>query len=175
VDWTPKTTLLGLRVQFWKLSCNRAHGFKVQRQYLARIQKKKYYRTHQFLIVHRALLINIRRRLQSGGSIAGRKQRRQERHFWRRRQQQLQRRKTQIWEKIVKQLRLREDQKRSATQNKAVQKKLRSGGVSRVTFFDKNGIVHESTGSEHLEDLCNNANEAKLQQTAETPFMAGAL
>jgi hypothetical protein len=31
VDWTPKTTLLGLRVQFWKLPCNRAHGVKVQR------------------------------------------------------------------------------------------------------------------------------------------------
>jgi hypothetical protein len=33
------------------------------------------------------------------------------------------------------------------------------------------GGVHESTGKEHLEELCNKANEEKLQQTAETPFM----
>jgi hypothetical protein len=37
-------------------------------------------------------------------------------------------------EKITKQLRLREDQKRSATQIKIVQGKLRPGGVSRVTY-----------------------------------------
>jgi hypothetical protein len=52
---------------------------------------------------------------------------------------------------------------------------LRSGGVSRVTYLDKNGVIHESTGREHLEELCNKANEAKLQQTADTPFMAGDL
>jgi hypothetical protein len=32
-----------------------------------------------------------------------------------------------------------------------------------------------NTGSEHLEELCNNANEAKLQQMTETPFMTGSL
>jgi hypothetical protein len=53
--------------------------------------------------------------------------------------------------------------------------KLRSGGVSRVTYIDENGVVHESTGREHLEDMCNKYNEAKLQQTANTPFMKGAL
>jgi hypothetical protein len=36
-------------------------------------------------------------------------------------------------------------------------------------------VVHESTGREHLEDLCNKANKAKLQQTADTPFMTGTL
>jgi hypothetical protein len=36
-------------------------------------------------------------------------------------------------------------------------------------------VVHESTGREHLEDLCNKDNEAKLQQTADTPFMTGYL
>jgi hypothetical protein len=53
--------------------------------------------------------------------------------------------------------------------------KLRSGGVSRVTYLDENGVIHESTGREHLEELCNKANKAKLQQTADTPFVAGAL
>jgi hypothetical protein len=37
------------------------------------------------------------------------------------------------------------------------------------------GVIHESRGREHLEELCNNAHEAKLQQTAETPFMTGSL
>jgi hypothetical protein len=52
---------------------------------------------------------------------------------------------------------------------------LRSGGVSRVTYLDENGVVHESTVREHLEYLYNKANEEKLQQTADTPFMAVAL
>jgi hypothetical protein len=83
----------------------------------------------------------------------------------------LQRRRIQKIEKIMKQLRLREAQKRSATQIKTVRGNLRSGGVSRVTYLDENGVVHESTGREHLEELCNKANESKLQQTYDTPFV----
>jgi hypothetical protein len=56
-----------------------------------------------------------------------------------------------------------------------VQGKLRSGGVYRVTYLNKNGVIYESTGREHLEELCNKAIEAKLQQTADTPFTTGAL
>jgi hypothetical protein len=56
-----------------------------------------------------------------------------------------------------------------------VRGKLRSGGISRVTYLDENGAVHESTGREHLEDLCNKANEEKPQQTSNTPFMTRAL
>jgi hypothetical protein len=78
-------------------------------------------------------------------------------------------------EKIMKQLRLRGEQKRSATQIKTVWGKLRSGGISRVTYLDKNGVSHELTGREHLEELCNNANKAKLQQKSDTPFVTGAL
>jgi hypothetical protein len=66
-------------------------------------------------------------------------------------------------ENIMKQLRLRQAQKRSATQIKMVSGKLRSGGISRATYLDENGVVHESTGREHLEELYNKANEAKLQ------------
>jgi hypothetical protein len=36
-------------------------------------------------------------------------------------------------------------------------------------------VVHESTGRERIEELCNKANESKLQQTADTPFMTGDL
>jgi hypothetical protein len=75
----------------------------------------------------------------------------------------------------MKQLRLIESQKRSATQIKMVWGKFQSGVVSRVTSLDKSGVVHESTGREHLEELYNKANEAKLQQTTDTPFMTGSL
>jgi hypothetical protein len=78
-------------------------------------------------------------------------------------------------EKITEQLRLREAQKRSATQIKMVRGKLRSGGVSRVTYLDENGVVREPTGREHLEELCNKANETKLQQTADNPSTKAAL
>jgi hypothetical protein len=80
-----------------------------------------------------------------------------------------------MMEKITKQLRLREDQKRSVTKIKIVWGKLRSGVVSRVTYPDENGVIHESTGREHLEELSNNANEAKPQQTADTTSMTLAL
>jgi hypothetical protein len=39
-DWSPKTTLLGIRVLFWKLACNRSYGAKVQRRYHSRLRKK---------------------------------------------------------------------------------------------------------------------------------------
>jgi hypothetical protein len=78
-------------------------------------------------------------------------------------------------ENIMQQLRLRESQKRSATQIKMVWGKLGSGGVSRVTYLDENGVVHKSTRRGRLKDLCNKANEAKLQQTSDMTFMTGAL
>jgi hypothetical protein len=56
-----------------------------------------------------------------------------------------------------------------------VRGKFLSGGVSRVTYLDENGVVHESTGREHIEELCNKANEETLQQTEDTTFMTGAL
>jgi hypothetical protein len=74
----------------------------------------------------------------------------------------------------MKQIQLREDQK-GWDSNQDSSGKLISGGVSRVTYLDENGVIHESTGREHLEELCNNANEAKLQQTSDTTFMTGAL
>jgi formate dehydrogenase maturation protein FdhE len=44
--------------------------------------------------------------------------------------------------KIMNQLRLRESQKRSATQIKIVRGKLRSGGVSTVTFLNENRVIN---------------------------------
>jgi hypothetical protein len=39
-DRTQKTTILGVRVLFWKLACNRSYGVKVQRRYHARLRTK---------------------------------------------------------------------------------------------------------------------------------------
>jgi hypothetical protein len=75
------------------------------------------------------------------------------------------------YEKITSQLRLREDQKRYVTQIKIVRENYDQGGVS----IDENGVIRESTGWEHLEEFCNKSNEAKLQQTADTPVVTGAL
>jgi hypothetical protein len=80
-----------------------------------------------------------------------------------------------MMENIMKHLRLKEDQTRSAIQIRIVRGKLRSGGVSRVTYLDKNGLIHESTGRGHVEGFCNNANDPKNQQTVDTPLMTGAL
>jgi hypothetical protein len=39
-DWCPKATLLGIRIIFWKLACNRAYGAKFQQWYHARLMEK---------------------------------------------------------------------------------------------------------------------------------------
>jgi hypothetical protein len=50
-----------------------------------------------------------------------------------------------------------------------------SESYSGSSYLDENGVVHESTGREHLEELCKKANEEKLQQTTDTPLMTGDL
>jgi hypothetical protein len=174
-DWSPKTTILGIRVLLWKLTCNRAYGAKVQRRYHARLRKK-------------ALLHNVKIPDTTASIVTKLKETMSK---WRKyskveaeeyRNTLLEKKATTItgennttMEKITRQLRLREDQKLSVTQIKMVGGKLQSGGVSRVTYLEKNGVVHESTGREHLEELCNKAKKAKLQQKSDTPFMTGAL
>jgi hypothetical protein len=176
-DWSPKTTILGIRVLFWKLACNRAYRAKVQRRYHARPRKKALLQNVKFPDTI-AGIVTKPKEAMSNWSKYSKSEAEEDRKT------SLQKKSTATaiaedknttMEKIVKQPRLIEDQKRSATQIKIVRVKLRSGGVSRVTYLDENGVVHESTGREHLEELCNKANEAKLQQTADTPFMTGAL
>jgi hypothetical protein len=174
-DWSPKTTTLGIRALFWKLAWNKAYGAKVQRWHHARLRKK-------------ALLQNVKIHGTTAGIVTKLKEKMSK---WRKyskadaeedRKTYLEKKATAIveeknttMEKITKQLRLREDQKNSVTQIKMIRGKLRSGGLSRVNYLDENGVVHESTGREHLEYLCNKANEAKLQKTADMPFTTGDL
>jgi hypothetical protein len=44
-EMSPKTTLLGIRVLFWKLAFNRAYGAKVQQRYHARLRKRSLLQT----------------------------------------------------------------------------------------------------------------------------------
>jgi hypothetical protein len=39
-NWSPKTTILGVRLLFCKLACNQAYGAKVQRRYHTRLRTK---------------------------------------------------------------------------------------------------------------------------------------
>jgi hypothetical protein len=118
------------------LTCNRAYGAKVQRQYHARLRKK-------------ALLQNVEITDTTVGIVTKLKEAMSKWRKYRKAEAEedrntlLQKKATEIaeennatMEKITNQLRLREDQKRSATQNKMVWGKLQSGRVSRVTYLD---------------------------------------
>jgi hypothetical protein len=174
-DWSPKTTLLGIIFIFWKLACDRSYGPKVQRRYHARLRKKALLQNVAIPDTNAGIVKNLKQAMSQWRKYSKAEAAEDRKTFLQKKATAIAEENNTTMEKIMEQLRLRESQKRSATQIKMVRGKLRSGGVSRVTYLNKNGVVHESTGREHLEELCNKANEAKLQQTADTPFMTGAL
>jgi hypothetical protein len=174
-DWSPKTTLLGIIVFFCKLACNRAYGAKIQRWYHARLMKKALLQTVEIHDTNGGIVSKLKQAISQWRKYSKAEAAEDRKTFLQKKATTIAEEKNTTMEKIMKQLILRESQKRSATQINMVRGKLRSGGVSRVTYLDENGVVHESTGREHLEDLCNKANEEKLQQTADTTFTTGAL
>jgi hypothetical protein len=161
--WSPNTTLLGIRVLFWKLACNRAYGAKVQRRYHARLRKKALLQTVEIPDTNAGIVSKLKEAMYQWGKYSKAKAAEDRKKLLQNKATEIAEDKNTTMENILKQLRLRESQKLSATQIKMVQGKLQSGGVSRVAYLDENGVVQESTGREHLEDLCNKANEAKLQ------------
>jgi hypothetical protein len=173
--WSPKMTLLGIRVLFWKLACNRSYGAKVKLWYHARLKKKTIFQTVAIPDTNAGIVTKLKQAMSQWRKYIKAEEAEDRKTFLQKKATAIAEEKNTTMEKITKQLRLRESQKRSATQINMVRGKLRSGGVFRVTYLDENGVVHESTRREHLEDLFNKANEAKLQQTADTPFMTGAL
>jgi hypothetical protein len=174
-DWSPKTTLLGIRVLFWKLACSRAYGAKVQRRYHTRLRKKALLQTVAITDTNAGIVTKLKQAMSQWRKYIKSEAAEERKTLLQKKTTAIAEEKNTTMEKIMKQLILRESQKRSSTQIKMVRGKLQSGGNSRVTYIDENGVVHEFTRREHLEDLCNKANEAKLQQTADTPFMTGAL
>jgi hypothetical protein len=167
-------TLLGISVLFWKLTCNRAYGAKVQRWYHARLRKKALLQTVEIPDTNVGILSKLKEAMSKWRKYNKTEAAEDRKTLLQKRATTIAEEKNTRMEKIMNQLRLRESHKRSATQIKVVWGKLRSRGVSRVTYLDENGVVHESTGRENLEDLCNKANKAKLEQKADTPFITGA-
>jgi hypothetical protein len=174
-DWSPKRTLLGIRVLFSKLACNRAHGAKVQRWYDPKLRKKALLQTVEIPDTNAGIVSNLKEAMSQWRKYSKAEAAEDRKTFLHKKATKITEEKNTITEKIMKRLRLRESQKRSATQIKMVRGKLRSGGVSRLTYLDENGVVHEYTGREHLEDRYNKANQEKLQHTVNTPFMTGAI
>jgi hypothetical protein len=159
--WSPKMTLLGIRVLFWKLACNMAYGAKAQRWYHTRLRKKALSQTVAIHDTNAGIVTKLKQAISQWRKYSKAKADEYRKTFLQKKATAIAEEKNTTMEEIMKQLRLRESQKRSATQINMVRGKLRSGGVSRVTYLDENGLVHESTGREHLEDLCNKANEEK--------------
>jgi hypothetical protein len=173
-DWSPKTTIMGIRVLFWKLACNRAYGAKVQRWYHARLRKKSLLQNVKIPDTTAGIVTKLKEAMSKWIKYSKAEAEEDRNTLLQKKATAIAEEKNTTMENITKKLRLREDKKRSATQIKMVRGKLRSGGVSRVTYLDDNGVVNKSTGRGHLEE-CNKANEAKFEQTADTPFMTGVL
>jgi predicted transcriptional regulator len=166
---------LGVRVLFWKLACNRAYGDNVQRWYHARKRTKALLQNLIITCSTAAIVEKFKEEMAKWKHYSKAETKEDRKTFLQKKATAIAEEKNKMMEKILKQLRLRDGQKRSETQIKIVWDKLQSGGVSRVVYLDENGVLHESTDREHLEELCNNANKAKLQKTVETPFTTGAL
>jgi altronate dehydratase len=157
------------------LACNRAYGAKVQRRYHARLRKKALLQTVGIPDTNAGIVLKLKEAMSQWRKYSKAEAAEDINTFSQKKATAIAEEKNTTMKKMMKQLRLRDSQKRSATQIKMVRGELQSGGISRVTYLDENGVVHESTGREHLEDLCNKANEEKFQETADTPFTTGAL
>jgi hypothetical protein len=149
------------------LTCNRAYGAKVQGQFHARLRKKALLQNVKNPDTTAGIVTNLKEAMSKWRKYSKAEAEEDTKTFLQKKATAITEENNTTMEKITKQLRLIEYQTRSVTQIKIVWVKLRSGGVSRVTYLDKNGVIHESTGREHIEELCNKAND--------TPFVTGAL
>jgi hypothetical protein len=142
-DWTPKHTILGVRVLFWKSACNRAYGAKVQRRNHTRLRTKALLQNVIIQDTTAGIVAKIKEAMAKWRKYSKAEAEEDRKTFLQKKAMAIVEEKNTMMEKITNQLRLREDQKRSATQIKIVRGKLRSGGVSKVTYLDKNQVTHE--------------------------------
>jgi hypothetical protein len=157
------------------LAYNRAYGAKVQRRYHTRLTKKAIFQNVEIPDTNAGIVTKLKEAMSQWRKYSKAAAEEDIKTFLQKKATSITEENNATIEKITKQLRLRETQRQSATQIKIFRGKMQLGGFSRATYLDKKGVVRESTGREHLEDLCNKANEAKLQQISATPFMKGAL
>jgi hypothetical protein len=131
-DWSPKTTLLGIIVLLWKLACNRAYGAKVQQRYHARLRKKAILQTVAIPDTNAEIVTNLKQALSQWSKYSKVEAAEDRKTFLQKKATSIAEYKNTTMEKIMKQLRLKESQKRSATQIKMVRGKLRPGGVPEL-------------------------------------------
>jgi hypothetical protein len=128
------------------LTCNRTYGAKVQRWYHASLRKKALLQNVEITDTNKGIVTKLKEAMSQWRKYSKYESAQDRKTFLQKKEIAITEEKNTTMEKIMKQLRLRESQKLSATQNKMVRGKLRSGVVSRVTYLDENGVVHESTG-----------------------------
>jgi biopolymer transport protein ExbB/TolQ len=122
-DGSTKTTLLGIRVLFWKLACNRAYRAKVQRRYHARLRKKALLQTVEIPDTNAGIVLKLKEAMSQWRKYRKAEAEEDRKTFLQNKATAIAEEKNTTMEKITKQLRLREAQKRSATQIKMVRGK----------------------------------------------------
>jgi hypothetical protein len=135
------------------LGCNRAYGAKVQRRYHARLRKKALLQNVVIPDTNAGILTKLKHDMSQWRKYSKAEAAEDRKTFLQKKATAIAENKKTTMEKIKKQIRLIDSHKRAATQIKMVRGKLRSGVVCRVTYLDENGVVQESTGNEHLEEL----------------------
>jgi hypothetical protein len=145
-DWSPKTTLLGIIVLFWELACNRAYVANVQRRYYARLRKKALLQTVAIPDTNAGIVTKLNQAMSQWRKYSRAEAAEDRKTLLQNKSTAIAEYKNTTMEKIMNQLRLRESQKRSATQIKMVWGKLRSGGVSRVQLLKKCGMCTNIQG-----------------------------
>jgi hypothetical protein len=135
--WSPKTTILGVRVLFWKLACNRAYGAKVQRRYHARLMTTELLKNVIIQDTIAGIVTKLKEAMSKWRQYI--KAEADINTLLQKKAKAIAEENNTTMENITNQLRLREDQKRSATQIKIVWGKMRSVGISRITYLDENG------------------------------------
>jgi hypothetical protein len=128
------------------LACNRAYGSKVQRRYHSRLRKKALLQNVEIPDTNAGIVTKLKEAISKWRKYSNAEAEEDRKSFLQKKATAITEEKNTKMEKIMNQLRLREAQKRSATQINMFRDKLRSGGVSRVMYLDENGVVHESTG-----------------------------
>jgi hypothetical protein len=109
--WSSKTTLLGIRVLFWKLACNRADGAKIQRRYHARLRKKALLQTVKIPDTNAGISSKLKEDMSQWRKYSENEAAEDRKTFLQKKATEIAEEKSKTMENIMNQLRLRESQK----------------------------------------------------------------
>jgi hypothetical protein len=109
-DWSPKMTLLGIRVLLWKLACNRAYGTKVQKRYHARLREKALLQNVAIPVTNAGIVTKLKHAMSQWSKYSKDEAAEDIKTFLQKKAKAIAEEKNTTMEKIMKQLRLRESQ-----------------------------------------------------------------